>query len=73
MTEERELEYAVEEIRALGRRLTSGSWHRDARTMRVLEAIALIAQAVGVVVEDGAVDALNQAGKLMRRLVTRDE
>lgn len=68
MNEERELEYAVEEIRALGRRLVSGSWHRNARPMPTLEAIALLAQACGVVVDEGVRRALKEGARVMRSL-----
>lgn len=64
-------EYAVEEIRALGRRLTSGSWHRNAPELTVAQALAVIGEAVVTVVDDGARAVFAEGARRIRELAAK--
>jgi len=45
--------FVVVELRRIGRQLVAGSWSRSARPMSVPKALAVMADAVQVVVADG--------------------
>lgn len=73
MNRARLVEYAVSEVRALGRRLVSGSWARSAVPMQTTEALSVIAEAIAIVLEEGTRSVLNEGRRKLRELAARWE
>lgn len=67
----RDVEYAVGELRRVGRALVAGSWSRSAVPITATEAIAVIAEAAAVVVDEGVKSVLAEGRRRMRELAAR--
>lgn len=67
----RHVEYAVSELRRIGRALVAGSWSRSAEPITATEAIAVIAEAAAIVVDDGVKSVVEEGRRKLRELAAR--